>query len=397
MAGPFMKIGLSVSVIQKGKSGVATYVAGLLRGLAANGWPVEVVLFGLEDDRGWFAPWLDKCSWVGVPENFRGAVANIVWHQTRLPGLLRRHGCDVLHIPSYRRMVAFPRIPQVVTVHDCAPFRLRGKYDWCRMFYGRQVVTRLARRAQEVVAVSQATADDVREFFQVRPEVLTVIYNGIDHVRFVPQAPDEVRRKLPVTRDWADGWWIFVARLEHPGKNHLRLIGAFEQLCAERPQEAVRLVLAGADWHGADFIHRAIAVSPVRDRIHCAGFVPEEDLPAWYSGAKGLIFPSLFEGFGLPPVEAMACGCPVLCSDRGSLKEVTGGAALLFDPEEPEEITRAMRTLLSDPVRGEALRAAGLVRAAGFEWGRCASETVKIYHRAAGNALTRQSKNRSTG
>ncbi|MFZ4773833.1 MAG: glycosyltransferase family 4 protein [Terrimicrobiaceae bacterium] len=392
-----MKIGLSVSVIQKGKSGVATYVAGLLRGLAANDWPVEVVLFGLEEDRPWFAPWLDHCQWVGVPETFRPAVANIAWHQAVLPGRLRRRGCDVVHIPSYRRMVALPGIPQVVTVHDCAPFRLQGKYDRFRMFYGRQMVTRLARRTQEVIAVSQTTAEDIREFFGVRPESLSVIYNGIDHARFRPQSPEQIRRQLPVTAGWEDGWWIYVARVEHPGKNHLRLLEAFERLCAERPREAGRLVLAGADWHGAEVVHRAIAESPVRDRIHCAGFVPEEDLPAWYSGAKGLIFPSLFEGFGLPPVEAMACGCPVLCSDRGSLKEVTGGAAVLFDPEDTGEIVRAMSGLCRDPAQQGALRTAGLARAAEFEWGRCAAETVAIYHRAAGNALTARRQNPSIG
>ncbi len=397
MAGPPMKIGLSVSVIQHGKSGVATYVAGLLRGLAANGWPVEVVLFGLEDDKAWFAPWLDRCKWVGVPEKFRPAVANIIWHQTKLPGLLRRHGCDLLHIPSYRRMVALPGIPQVVTVHDCAPFRLQGKYDQFRMFYGKQMVTRLSRRTQEVIAVSEATAADVREFFRVRAERITVIYNGINHGRFLPQPPEAIRAKLPVTAGWQDGWWVYVARLEHPGKNHLRLLEAFAQLCAERSGDAGRLVLAGADWHGAEEIHRAIEASPVRDRIHCVGFVPEEDLPAWYSGAKGLIFPSLFEGFGLPPVEAMACGCPVLCSDRGSLKEVTGGAAALFDPEDTAGMAQAMRDLCSDPSKQAALRTAGLARAAVFEWSRCASETVEIYLRAAGNALTGPRRNQSTG
>ena len=391
-----MKIALSVSVIQKGKSGVATYVSGLLRGLAASGWPVEVVLFGLEDDKSWFAPWLDRCTWVGVPEKFRPAVANILWHQTKMPGLLRQHRCDVLHIPSYRRMVAFPGIPQVVTVHDCAPFRLQGKYDQLRMFYGRQMVTRLARRAKEVIAVSEATAADIREFFGVREERLTVIYNGINHTLFQPQTPEAVRARLPVTQAWEDGWWVYVARLEHPGKNHLRLIEAFARLCEECPREAGRLVLAGADWHGADVVHRAIEVSPVRDRIHCAGFVPEEDLPAWYSGAKGLVFPSLFEGFGLPPVEAMACGCPVLCSDRGSLAEVTGGAAVLFDPEDVAGITAAMRKLCSDPAQRYELRAAGLARAALFEWSRCASATVDIYQRAAGNALTGPSLNQST-
>jgi glycosyltransferase involved in cell wall biosynthesis len=380
-----MKVGLSVSVIQQGKSGVATYVAGLLKGMAANQWPAEVVLFGLEEDRAWFDPWLNHCEWVGVPERFRPAVKNIFWHQTVFPGLLGRHRCDVVHIPSYRRIVARPRIPQVVTIHDLAPFRLAGKYDALRMFYGKQVVKRLARRVDAVTAVSEATAADIREFFDVSPERLSVIYNGIDHERFFPLPPEEVTRRLPVTSGWPEPWWIYVARLEHPGKNHLRLLQAFAAVCAASPSSSFRLVLAGADWHGAPEIHEAIAASPVRDRIHCAGFVPDDDLPAWYSGARALVFPSLFEGFGLPPLEAMACGCPVLCSDRGSLLEVTGGAAGIFNPESADAIASSMQNLLSSPTHRAGLVEAGFRRAAQFRWECCAKATVALYDQAFGS------------
>ncbi len=379
-----MKIGLSVSVVQRGKSGVATYVGGLLKGMAANQWPVKVVLFGLDEDRGWFAPWLKHCEWVGVPERFRPAVKNILWHQTVLPGLLRDHRCDLIHIPSYRRIVARPGIPQVVTIHDLAPFRLAGKYDALRMFYGKQVVKRLARRATAVTAVSETTAADIREFFDVAPERLSVIYNGIDHERFFPLPHEEVLRRLPITAGWSEPWWIYVARLEHPGKNHLRLLEAFASVCEAAPSSSFQLVLAGADWHGAPVIHEAIAASPVRDRIHCAGFVPDDDLPAWYSGARALVFPSLFEGFGLPPLEAMACGCPVICSDRGSLLEVTGEAAGIFNPEKPDAIASSMQNLLASANQQNALTQAGLLRAAQFRWECCAKATVALYDEACG-------------
>ncbi len=377
-----MKVGLSVSVIQRGKSGVATYVAGLLQGLAELDWPVRMVLFGLAEDREWFSRWLGPCEWVAVPESERPAVRNVLWHQTVLPGALRQHGCDLVHIPSYRRLVAFPGVPQVATIHDCAPFRLAGKYDRWRMLYGRQVVTRLARRAARVIAVSETTAADIREFFRVEPARLRVVYNGIDHGRFRPVPRKEVAQRLPVTRDWSQPWWIYVARLEHPAKNHLRLLEAFARVCAAEPERAGRLVLAGADWHGAEEIHRAIAASPVRQRIHLAGFVPDDALPAWYSGARALVFPSLFEGFGLPPIEAMACGCPVLSSACGSLGEVVGEAGLIFDPLAPTEIADTMLQLLQSEALAEDLRQRGLARAASFHWRRCAEETVAVYREA---------------
>lgn len=377
-----MKVGLSVSVVQRGKSGVATYVFGLLRGLASIGWPVEIVLFGLENDRELFTPWLDRCRWVPVHEHFRPAARNIAWHHLHFRKALRENGCDLAHIPSYRRIVAAPGVPQVATIHDCAPFRLAGKYDFLRMFYGTQVVTRLARRCARVIAVSEATAADIRHFFRMPEEKLRVVYNGIDHSRFKPLDAEAVGKRLPQTTVWNDGWFLYVARLEHPGKNHLRLIKAYELATSKASAPIGNLVLAGADWHGAKEIHAAVAASPLRDRIIRAGFVPEEDLPAWYSGAKALVFPSLFEGFGLPPVEAMACGCPVLCSGRGSLKEVAADAALIFDPENVEEMAAAILETSANPASREALIRAGLRRANDFRWELCARQTAAIYEEA---------------
>lgn len=377
-----MRIGLSVSVIQRGRSGVATYVSGLLRGMEANGWPVQVVLFGLEADREWFSPWLGNCEWVGVDESFRPAVRNILWHQTALRPALKKFGCELVHIPSYRRLVAFPGVPQVATIHDCAPFRLAGKYDPLRMFYGRSVVRPMARRCEGVIAVSEYTAADIRQFFGVVGERLRVVWNGIDHARFRRMSSEGIRSRLSATVGWKEPWWIYVARLEHPAKNHVRLIQAFEGLCASGGAGIGRLVLAGADWHGAEVIHAAVEASSARDRIHLAGFVADEDLPAWYSGARALVFPSLFEGFGLPPVEAMACGCPVLSSDRGALGEVIGNAAKRFDPESVDSIAGAMKELMADPGLGEGLKEAGLRRADQFRWERCAAETVDVYRAA---------------
>jgi glycosyltransferase involved in cell wall biosynthesis len=160
----------------------------------------------------------------------------------------------------------------------------------------------------------------------------------------------------------------------------VRLIEAFEQLVAARPDLPHDLVLAGADWHGADDIHARVAASPVRARIRTTGFVAAGDLPLWYAGAALLAYPSLFEGFGLPPVEAMACGCPVVCSDRGSLGEVVGDAALIVDPEKPSDISAALAQMIASP---EAWRQRGLARAREFDWTRCAQAIAAIYKEAA--------------
>ncbi len=374
-----LHVALSTSVNQRGKSGVAAYLFGLIDGLVNTCPDVRLSLFGLAADKPLFAPWLDRASWVEVDEKWRPAVRDIFWHQFILPGRLREIGAEVVHIPSYRRILARPPCPQVVTVHDCAAFHVRGKYDAARMAYGRHVVPRLATRARRLVTVSRATADDVEKFFHRPAAEIDVVWNGIDHRRFRPADPAALaafRIRQNITRPYL----VYLARLEHPAKNHVRLIDAYEQLLAAQPHLPHQLVLAGADWHGAEVIHARVAASPLRDRIRTTGFVTKEDLPLWYAGAELLAYPSLFEGFGLPPVEAMACGCPVVCSDRGSLGEVVGDAARIVDPESPASITDGLREVLASPA---SWRQRGLSRASLFDWNRCAQATAAIYQAAA--------------
>ena len=376
-----MRVALSTSVVQRGKSGVASFLFGLLDGMRRIGYPVELVLLGLADDRPLFEKWLDRCQWVPVDERYRPAVRNVFWHQTGLRAVLRREKIDVLHIPSYRRIVACPPVPQVVTIHDLAAFALRGKYDAARMIYGKYVVRALARQAQTVSTVSHATASDVHRYFGLPESAIHVIWNGIDHDAFRPRLPEEIQtagKRLGQLRSY----FIYLARLEHPGKNHVRLIEAFELFCRENPSQPHDLVLGGADWHGAEVIHRRIADSPLKDRIRSLGFVAKDDLPFWYAGAAAMIYPSLFEGFGLPPVEAMACGAPVICSPCGSLGEVVGDAARIIDPHEPASMAAAMQALVQDPNLAARYTRMGFERAALFSWERAASSFCDLYKQA---------------
>ena len=374
-----LHVAISTSVNQRGKSGVASYLFGLIDGLVNTSPDVRLTLFGLAADRPLFAPWLDRAGWAEVAETWRPAVRDVLWHQCVLPTRLRQIEADVVHIPSYRRILARPPCPQVVTVHDCAAFHVRGKYDAARMAYGRHVVPRLARQARRLLTVSHATAHDVQTFFHRPATTIDVVWNGIDHRRFRPATPAalaEFRTRHQLTRPYI----VYLARLEHPAKNHVRLIEAFEQLLAAQPELPHELVLAGADWHGAAVVHARVAASPARARIRTPGFVTGADLPLWYAGAELLAYPSLFEGFGLPPVEAMACGCPVVCSARGALGEVVGDEARIVEPESPAAIAEGLREVMSAP---DDWRKRGLARARLFDWPRTAQATAAIYRAAA--------------
>lgn len=382
-----MRIGLSTSVIQRGKSGVGQYVLALVRALAANPAGNEFTLFVLEEDLPLFDFARGAMRLEPVAEIHRPAARNILWHQRILPGLVRRLGLDVLHVPSYRRML-WPRpCPLVATIHDLAPFRVPQKYDMLRMFYGRTVVRRLAHRQDHIVAVSRDTANDIGRFFRVPSSRVTVIHNGLDHERFHPADRAAAAALLAQRHSLFPPFFLYVARLEHPAKNHARLIAAFNRFKTESPSPW-QLVLCGSDWQGAEVIHDLARRSPFAADIRLPGFVSDQDLATWYRAATVMVYPSLFEGFGLPPLEAMACGCPVLASSLGAVDEVCAGAAATVDPRDVDDLTRQLARLAFDEAMRERLRAAGLIRARQFDWRRTASATLDVYRLAAQRVRT---------
>jgi len=377
-----LKIGLSTSVIQRGRSGVGQYVLSLVRAFLPAAAEHQFTLYVLEEDRPLFDFAADAMRIESVAERHRPPVKNILWHQRALPGLARRAGLDVMHVPSYRRMTWARPCALVATIHDLAPFHLSGKYDWARMFYGRVIARRLAQRQDEILAVSQLTARDIETYFKIPAARITVTPNGLDHGQFKPGSSAGARARVCSPRGVAAPFFLYVARLEHPAKNHARLIAAFNAF-KSATGSPWQLVLAGSDWHGAAVIHALVDASPFARDIHCLGFVPAADLPDWYRAADVFVFPSLFEGFGLPPVEAMACGCPVLSSTRGALAETVAGATALLEPEDIPQMQRQLTSAAVDAAWREQLRAAGLVRAQAFNWQATAATTLGVYARAA--------------
>jgi glycosyltransferase involved in cell wall biosynthesis len=376
-----MKVGLTATMIQGGRSGVAQYVFSLVRELIRGG-QVDLSVFVLEDELPLLDFAKDGCRIIPVPRAAAPPVKNILWHQLTLPKLAGDLKLDVLHVPSYRRLVRSAPCPTVGTIHDLAPFHVKGKYDLARMFYGRVVVKSLARAQKEIIAVSHCTARDIENFFGIPQTRLHVIHNGIDHDRFFPGDIEAARTWTAEKHQLTAPYFLYVSRLEHPGKNHVRLIEAFVDFKKATGSDW-QLALGGGDWHGCEAIKSAAAASPFASDIRFLGFVPDADLPNLYRAARCMVYPSLFEGFGLPPIEAMACGTPVISSTRGALEEVVADAALIVDPEDIPDMTRALTALSTDAVLAESLRSKGLANAARFHWSRTASEVAEIYRKAA--------------
>jgi glycosyltransferase involved in cell wall biosynthesis len=292
---------------------------------------------------------------------------------------LRRRPVDLLHV-QYTAPPFCP-VPVVATIHDLAfehhpeTFTRRGSWQM------KMTVRWTARRAVRLATVSQFSREDLLQTYRLPSEKVVVTYNGVEP-RFqpVPEGPDEA---AAVRRRWGiSGPYILALGSLQPRKNLPRLVRAYGALRRNHPSIRHQLVIAGRDLWLSGEIHQQIAEEPWAGDIVRTGYVPEQDLPALYRSADLLVYPSFFEGFGLPPVEAMACGVPVVTSQVGSLLEICGEAAQWVDPYDEHSIERAIYEVLTDPARQASLRQAGAVQARRFDWRETAQRTLDLYREA---------------
>lgn len=341
----------------------------------------EIYLLVLEADVPLFEFVGSTMHLVVTSEKYRTPVRDILWHQLALPKWLEDNHIDVLHVPSYRRMLRSAPCALVATIHDLAQFHVRRKADYARMFYSRVVARYLARRQNEIITVSQSTAQDVERLFNIPRDRIHLAYNGVDRDRFV--RGDQVQARAQSSARWAldHPFVLYVSRIEHPLKNHCRLIKAFEKFKIATKADW-QLVLVGSDWHGSDVVHAVAGRSLFANSIRFLGFVKDADLPTLYRAAEAMVYPSLFEGFGLPLVEAIECGCPVLASNRGSLAEVVGTIEGTFDPENVDEIVRVLILVATDVGWRKRICDAQVSNAKRFSWDDHAQRGLVIYQRA---------------
>ncbi|MBA4158702.1 MAG: glycosyltransferase family 4 protein [Gemmatimonadetes bacterium] len=275
---------------------------------------------------------------------------------------------------------AIPLSPHFLTIallYDLIPLRFRGEYLPRHAFVRRANYTwqiRRLRRADHLIAISEATRQDAIELLGIPPGRISVAHLAVDRDRFRPRA-QEAARAVVAERFGVDRpYFLYVGSVD-ARKNIAGLIDAFSRVMESCD---AALVMAGEPGKAGDQLRRQLARTPARERIHWTGYVTEEDLPFLYAGSLALAYPSLYEGFGLPVLEAMSCGAPVLTSPLSSLPEVAGEAALYADPGSTPELAAALRRLAAEPALREELRARGLERARRFSWTDTAERVLEV-------------------
>lgn len=355
--------------------GIGTYIRNLLRHLARLDPESEYIVFCRPEDSA-------TAGELGA--NFRSipdrSPPYSLREQFSLPLAVAREKVDVYHAPHYVLPILTPG-RKVVTIHDCIhlmfPEYLRYRLG---TRYAHAMMSSAARRAHRILTVSESSKRDILRFFPVKPEKISVIHNAIDeHVRTPPTEAtiDRVRERYQL----ADPFVLYVGNVK-PHKNVERLIEAFA-LVRRRAADGLKLVIIGDEITKFQTLRRAVHHHKLHKHVRFLGFVPDDTLSVLYRLAGVFVFPSLYEGFGLPPLEAMACGAPVITSDVSSLPEVVGDAALLVDPYSSEAIADAIMRVLSDASLAADLRARGLARAQTFSWQRSVARTLEIYREVA--------------
>ncbi|MFP4129335.1 MAG: glycosyltransferase family 4 protein [Halorhodospira sp.] len=305
-----------------------------------------------------------------------GRKARRAWHQVAGRYALRWLAPTVYHEPTYLP-VRYPG-PTVVTIHDLSHWHYPAYHPASRVIALNRGLPKAVERAAAVITVSEYVADEVRRSFDVAPERVHTVYNGVSPV-FRPRAASATRPTLAAYGLEPGGYILSVATLE-PRKNLQRLMAAYEALPAAI-QDRYPLVLTGAAGWRNGGIHERLRRLLARRRARQLGYVPDADLPMLYAGAAAFAYPALYEGFGLPPLEAMASGIPTLTANTSALPEVVGEAAVTVDPHDTAAISQGLQRLIEDGALRQRLRRAGPQRAAGFSWRRAAAQTVDIYER----------------
>jgi len=353
-------------------SGVGTYTINLLEQLEQLSGD-EIVRVA---HRPWYRGSEEACD--GLPGNgLRGDVRlnKTVWMQLVLPRQLKRLGTDVCHFTNGVASLWTP-CPSVVTIHDMTLWLFPQYHYRRRMLAMRPFVPLAARRAQAIIAVSQATKADIVRILGIDERKVHVVHEAPSpHFRPVdcPKELDRVRAAYGLPPRFV----LYVGTIE-PRKNLVRLVEAYARLHAAHDLEHALIFVGSRGWKD-EAVFTAVEQLDLNGRVRFLGYVPVRDLVALYNLAALVAFPSLYEGFGLPVLEAMACGTPVLTSPNGSLSEVAGSAAEYVDPHDVESIAAGLRRVLHDRDRQEELCTRGRVHAARFSWQSAARQTSRIY------------------
>jgi glycosyltransferase involved in cell wall biosynthesis len=372
----FMRIGINATLLSKQRLGVASYIFSLVRGLSRIDKANEYFVFTTPDGRSELSLNAGNFQTIIPEHDISSSLSRILWEQTGLINETKRLKLDILHNPDHALPVFSTNSRTIMTVHDLAFLKFPKTFSIGKRIYKQLITKTTIKKADSIIAVSNSTRDDLIELFDIPRNRIHVIYEGIDgSCKPVTDRSfiSKVNNKYGLAKDFI----LFVGAIE-PRKNIPMLLKAFQRLRSEKGFALDLVIAGGKGWLSQSVFDTARNLG-IEDSVKFLGYVQKDELAVLYSIARVFAYPSLYEGFGFPPLEAMSCGAPVIVSNVSSLPEVVGDAALKIDPRDEGGLADAILKITTDDKLRAGLIKKGFERVKFFSWEKCARETLKVY------------------
>ncbi|MGB6420537.1 MAG: glycosyltransferase family 1 protein [Anaerolineales bacterium] len=370
-----MLIGIDATALPPQPGGAGSYIIHLIRALASLSSECQFTIFAHHSGRDLIdSPPSSRMNWVLVPD--KNPARRLVWEQVTFPRLVRQSRVGLLHSLHYTRPLSLS-CASVVTFHDMTFFLYPHLHTRSKRIFFPTAIRLSARLADALIAVSENTKKDAVRLLGVPGDKITAIPHGVGE-EFHPITDaallEGIRRKYKLPQDF-----ILNVGIVEPRKNLALLLKSYQRLHSQGISLPL-VIVGGLGWMYEDVFRQAESLG-IKEQVYFTGYVPDHDLPIIYNLARIFVYPSIYEGFGLPPLEAMACGTPVITTAVSSMPEHVGDAGILIPPQDEKALTNALQKLINDSTLQEKLSSKGLERASQFTWKRTAQETIKVYNR----------------
>ena len=313
---------------------------------------------------------------VDVPYTKESGLKNILWHQWLFQKLLKKYKCDIAYIPNFT-LLLWKTIPTIVNIHYLIEYNLRYKFSKSRMFYRKQVCDPLmAKKSNHILTVSKSSYKDIISYLGVKPSKLTLTLNATDRNVFKKYSKEKIIPAIKKYNLEYKKYLLFVGTIDFPGKNIKTIIEAFFNLRSKNELNGIKLVIIGKNGFNSKVIYDFVNASPFKDEVIFTGYLNDDDLPKYYAGATIMLYLSLFEGFGLPVLEAMSCATPVICSNTSCFPEIVEELDVKVPPTDVNAVEEKILKILSNTIYYEILSQRCYEKSLKYSW----TESARVYH-----------------
>ena len=313
---------------------------------------------------------------VDVPYTKESGLKNILWHQWLFQKLLKKYKCDIAYIPNFT-LLLWKTIPTIVTIHDLIEYNVPDKFSKARMFYRKQVCDPLmAKKSNHILTVSKSSYKDIISYLGVKPSKLTLTLNATDRNVFKKYSKEKIIPAIKKYNLEYKKYLLYVGTIDFPGKNIKTIIEAFFNLRSKNELNGIKLVIIGKNGFNSKVIYDFVNASPFKDEVIFTGYLNDDDLPKYYAGATIMLYLSLFEGFGLPVLEAMSCATPVICSNTSCFPEIVEELDVKVPPTDVNAVEEKILKILSNTIYYEILSQRCYEKSLKYSW----TESARVYH-----------------